>query len=262
MNRQRREPAGFTLTELVISVAIVAIVSVVGISALVSNINSTRIVSAAQDLAAFLKQARSYAVTQGCRTRIIICNNKHCEDASDHSASPSPVLKCVNGASSPYHCDSTNAVSRYYGLLINTVPCSVSDQNSADGYSYWDFDKSPLGALPGGVALTAIYTGTNGYLRSDDGALGAGNTLVFSGGAGTNSLWFDPSLNPSFGNLPVANNRTASGNFVAFQVQQENCNPASSSDCMGYFVTMSPGGVAGIQRCVTGTRADGSDICF
>jgi prepilin-type N-terminal cleavage/methylation domain-containing protein len=248
---------GFTLIELMISMIIVAVVSVIGVNALVSNIASTNMITSAQDVAAFLKQARSYAITQGCRTRIIICNNKHCENAATERTGSQPAVGFTDTSGKLMMGLDSSTPAHYYGLLINSVPCASADQNSNDGYNYWDFDKNPMGSLATGIEFCGIYTGNNGALDSNDGTL-AGTTLSF----GVNSLWFDPSLNPSTGTIPATNNHTSTGNTIAFQLCQEKCNPANSDDCMGYFVTISPGGVTGIARCTSGGRAESTDKCF
>jgi hypothetical protein len=239
-----------------ITLVIIAVVSALGINALVSNLSSTAVTTAADELASFVKQARSYAVTQGCKTRIIICADKHCAHAAD--------TLLVGGFGSPsFVGTSANSAARYYGLLIQSKYCAAADANSLDGYSFWDFDKNPLGSIPVGVVFSAIYTGNSGTLDSSDGT-DTGSSVTIG-----NSIYFSPDLNPSTGTIPVTNGHTpipasqTEGNTIVFQLRMEHCNPATSDDCLGYFVTISPGGVTGIQRCISGGRTtDYSTKCF
>ena len=62
---------GFTLVELMIALALLAIVTVVAVPTFTSTINNNRLSSASNDLAAVLQTARMEAVRRG--QRVIVC---------------------------------------------------------------------------------------------------------------------------------------------------------------------------------------------
>ncbi|MDB5037989.1 MAG: hypothetical protein JWQ35_1517 [Bacteriovoracaceae bacterium] len=245
---------GFTLLEMMITVLIVIIVSVIGVNSLQSSIQSADVVAAAQTLASDLAKARGEAALRGCPTRIIMCGDRVCATA----VSAPPVLQ--SSSSGSFLGAAANKPAQFIGILLQTTPCTIDAGNASDGYANWDFDpKLALDSIPTDVVFTPIYSGPNSAISNLNADGAVGSSLVVG-----NSLWFSSSLNPSTGTIPVSSYpHTASGNTIVFQVRMASCDPGASDSCLGYFVTISPGGVTNAQKCFTPRRsADGQDNCY
>lgn len=253
-----RKSSAFTLTELMIVVAIIAIISVVGGISLTSRLAVSRLEGAVQTLASDVSYARSAALFKGCPTRIILCEDASC------------VTKATSTTSSGVIGSGTEP-ARYYAVLRRTQYASSaqncyssgsdSDAGDARAFAEWDYDRKPQ-ALPRGVAFSPIYT--NQVLNTSDWS------SISSVEAG-NSIWFPTSISDTTAslqgvvNIPVDSSSVldSASRSILFQLQLDSCDASNADDdCRGYFVTIDESGETAVRGCTAGTRTNTSDICF
>lgn len=248
----RKKILGYTLIEMLVVVAIVIILTALGVVNMNSRARVADLEEAAKTLSADVNFARGAAMFRGCPTRIIICMDKDCSNTSVSSISGNYI---GNGSSA----------ARYYAILrLSTTnslgSCYNSSKVSGTGFSSnWDFEKRPQ-AIPKGIAFTGIYAGAGNVPD-------AGNWLSTTDAMATNSIWFSSSTGAA--NIPVSGNTLTNGDTIAFQLTFDSCDPsgASAGECAGYFVTVGTGGVVNMLKCARGTghRTQGvfsSDNCF
>jgi len=257
---QQKLRKGFTLVELMVTVAIIVILSVVAGVSINSRIQVARLESAAQQLVSDLSYARSAAMFKGCSTRLIFCNTKACTSSP---AGPVVVasVTATNGATTVVGSGTTPSL--YYAILRNsstdtvtphTCSSSTAVPNTSDGYAEWDFDRRPQ-QISQGLAFQHFYSPGFGYQKdwwqsSDPDSL--------------NSIWFTVSLGEA--TIPLAAltfGNALSGDPIIMQVQFDSCVPATADDCPAYLITMGSGGNVQMVKCAPGARtADDSDFCF
>jgi prepilin-type N-terminal cleavage/methylation domain-containing protein len=245
-----RRLGGFTLIEILVALAIIAIVSVIGINTMTSRSVQIALEESAKSLRDDLSYARMAATLKGCPTRFIFCMDKLCNPGNAQNSSITGIAGGIVGAS--------GSPAQFYSIMRMTTPCSsqAGVDASQDGFANWDHDVKPR-QLPGGVVFSSIYT-SSGVINRDNWTSSTGNAIE----AG-NSLWFSPTLSPTYGTIPAGGAVEASGNFIAFQLRLAACDPSQTDDCSGYFITMSPGGVSGIKKCFNGGRSvNNTDKCF
>ena len=73
---RRSSTGGFTLVELMVTVAVIGILAVVAVPSMTALINASRVSSAAGELTAAMQLARSEAVRRN--TRVRVCGNAAC----------------------------------------------------------------------------------------------------------------------------------------------------------------------------------------
>ncbi|TWG90747.1 type IV fimbrial biogenesis protein FimT [Luteimonas sp. J16] len=84
VGRGRRPQAGFTLIELMVTVAVIAILAVVGVPAMAGMINVNRINTATDNMIASLQLARSEAIRRGARVTVCASNDgQTCASSTD-----------------------------------------------------------------------------------------------------------------------------------------------------------------------------------
>lgn len=240
---------GYTMVEIFITLAIIAIVTAIGITTMSEREAASRISQAATDLATDLSMACSLAPSKGCPMRIVFCMDKACSTLATGTASDGKKV----GSGSDY--------ARVYAMIRMTTPCATSAGTTTDGFANWDFDSKPR-ELPRGVAISAIYSDASKSLNAQNWTSSVSNAVDADA-----SMWFSPSLIPSYGNIPVSlTPKTATNSFIAFQVSPDNCIPATDESCMGYFIGISSGCQTEARRCFAGSRPGtagaSSDICI
>lgn len=239
---------GFTLTELMITVAIIVIMSVVAGVNINSRLKLGRLEEAVQTLTSDLNYARSAAMFKGCPIRFIFCMDSLCQTK----------VTGTGETTSEKLVGTTSTAARYYAILRRSQAgdtsgtCYNASAVTTDGFAQWDFDRRPQ-LLPSGVAFRNIYTNPD-QINDDDWSDSASTVAA-------NSLWFDSEFGREQGN-PVQNPNTAvSGELVAFQLVLDNCTDA---DCPGFFVTITTAGVVSYKKCTmdpTSNRTNNTDLC-
>jgi len=244
-------------------VAIVAIITVLGVVSLNSRMKVSRLEEAAQALAADLSYAKTAALFKGCPTRVIFCIERNCTDSGRTVSTITAGAEAIGSGST---------LARYFAILRKV---QYTDSNgscySSDGggdpdggatayFDNWDFDRKPQ-ELPIGIALTPVYSGSDAVPDYSDWVSEA------SAEAG-NSLWFPSSItdadaNLDFANIPVDDGLAANGASVVFQVRMDDCDPTDpDADCAGFLVVMDSSGETSIRPCNPGGRANSTDNCF
>jgi|GEM_PF-6059278 len=264
---KRSNNQAFTLTELMIVVAIITIVSVIGAITLNSRMHVSRLEDAAQTLASDLAYARSAALFKGCPTRIILCTDRNCS-----SSGRAVKQRGGSGGKPEFIGSSSDDPANYYATLREAQysdgngDCYVSsgsdpDGGAPNGYNYMDFDRRPQ-AIPSGIVFNPIYSGTNQVINYSDWS-------STSSSEASNSLWFptsisDSNANDSLANIPVDTPQDSKSAYVVFQLSLDSCDSTDPhGDCVAYFVTMDTSGETGIRRCTPGSRtANQTDTCF
>ncbi len=243
---------GFTLTEVLIVLIIVGVLSIIGGISLNSRMRTSRLESAAEALKSDVSYARTSALFKSCPTRFIFCENKSCQ----------PALQSETDDSNGY-MTKNSAFIRYYAIIrMSHADTGVSNcynanaiAESNDGFEYWDFDRRPQ-ALPIGVAFTNIFG--SGVVATSSNAVSDWSSST--SGAASNTIWFSSSN----GSVNVPSGSTDStGNTIALQVGLDDCDPGDASEeCGGYFITVGSGGVVNMRKCIPGSRSSGSDTCY
>ena len=258
----QKKIAGFSLIEIMIVVAIIAILSVVGGITLNSRLAASRLETAASTLSSDLRAARSSAMFKGCPTRFIICADKTCSTASGTGRN----ISAQTSASGNY-LGTASGPALYYGVLrmsqkesssstcYNTSAINSLD-SPTDSYNYWDFDRRPQ-SIPRGVVFTSVYSPVAFPNFATDWS-------TSTDAAASNSVWFSSSSGTL--TAPTGGATASNGDPIAFQVSLESCDPRdTSSDCIAYLITVGAGGVVKMVKCSAGGRSPGatlSDQCF
>ena len=246
---------GFTLIELMIVVAIIAIASALSFVKISSRMQVSRLESFAQTLASDLDYARSAAMLKGCPIRIVFCQDANCSSSSGASINVSGGESGVVGLS--------GTPATHYAFLRmsqgdSNVMCFNANRVTTDGFAAWDFDRRPQ-PIPLGVVIRAVYLSTSG-------APSAVNWSNTTSADANQSIWFD-----SQGRLTVPLSATISSTTVphqvVFQASLGNCDVGSAdSDCLGFIIaTPQTSGQARLVRCELGVRGSGSgpsNVCF
>ena len=241
---------GFTFIEILISLLIVALLAGIGVSQM-SRIRSSRLEDTATKVAALVSDARTAALELGCPTRLVVCQNVNCSGVSTQTVSS-------QGTAVPKgkYIGSGGVASLYIGIIRQTAPCYAGASSATDGFANWDFFKKPL-AIANDTVMSPIYNPLSGVMSyaNADGVVGA--TLTSANVAG--SFWINSDL--SF-QIPVTNGASSTGETVAFQLQYNDCNPATDDSCYGMFVMMAADGKVSTKPCIRGARTNNTDICF
>jgi len=246
---------GFTLIELMIVVAIIAIASALSFVKISSRMQVSRLESFAQTLASDLDYARSAAMLKGCPIRIVFCQDANCSTRSSASVDVSGGQSGVVGLS--------GTPATHYAFLRMSqgdpnVMCFNSNRVATDGFAAWDFDRRPQ-PIPLGVVIRSIYTSTNSV---PSGADWSDTTSVDA----SQSIWFDSQGRLTLPlNAPISS--TTITHKVVFQASLGNCNVGNAdSDCLGFIIaTPETSGQARLVRCQLGSRPSGaspSNVCF
>lgn len=136
MNRQR----GFTLTELIITLAVAAIVLTIGVPAFQSTIRSTRIVTHTNDFISSINLARSEGIKRG--RRVVLCkssNGTSCTTSGNWEQGWIVFVDVNNNAA--VDTASGDVVIRVHGLLDGNdtlqgnTPVSNYISYSSDGFT-------------------------------------------------------------------------------------------------------------------------------
>lgn len=267
--------AGFTLTELMITVAIVAIVSVVGAITVNSRLQTARLEEAALTVAADLSYARTAAIFKNCLTRFVFCQDNLCSNFGSDTN-----LSNGTGESVSFETGADAEPARFYAIVRKSQYTEAGEEcfnpggtdpdvGSGSELVAFDYDRKPQ-RIGRGVAFEFIYRDVSDF--NNEWVDGGGALLNEDSTEGQNALWFPVTRTDASAdadgltgllNLPVDNPRDADGNFVVFQLQLDNCDPSDADDdCNAYFVTMDDAGETDVRKCVPGARTNNSNICF
>ncbi len=247
--------SGFTLVELMVTVAIATILAIIGGITIQSRLRTGNLEAAAQQLVSDVSYARSAAMFKGCATRFIFCKTKTCLTASDHAVAQNANKKIQidSGAAASYYAILRNS-SVTSGATCENTSAIPATGSTSDGYANWDFDRRPQ-ALPKGIAFTNIYDNI-GNLDDE----WAETTEAVS----SNSLYFSSQFGDVISGVNIPNGSLmTNGNKAVLQVGFDDCNPASADDCPAYIISVGSGGNVDAIKCSKGTRGTGgNDNCF
>ncbi len=244
---------GFTLVEVIVALAIVLVLSTMGITALVSRSAGVQLEETANSMVSDVMYARTAAALKGCPLRFVFCDDHNCSSLS--------------GVASGGLIGSSGAPARGYSIMRQTAPCTGTAENALygnDGMANWSHDVHPR-EVPRGIVFTAIYNKSGGALESAD-----WSTTTANPSESSNSLYFSTTGSVAAANFPVMNSAQAANpggapaNYILFQLESSGCDPATNEDCAGYFVTMNENGNAYVRRCLPAARSGStpSDGCF
>lgn len=151
MNRNRHTTSGFTLIELIITLAIAAILLTVAIPSFMTTIKNNRLINYTNDLVSDINLARSEAVKRGIR--VVLCR----------SANPSAAAPTCSGANNTWTT----------GWLI------FADADGTGTFTAGD-TLIRIGLPINGATIITNATSDSNLQYNPDGANAAGGTSVFA----------------------------------------------------------------------------------
>lgn len=255
------------MIELMVVVALIAVISSIGYITLGSRMRLSRLESSAQELASNLSYARTAALFKNTPTRIVFCMDPTCATRAVAATTTINGQNVVGNGTLPARYYAILRMAEYFdpngvgyipdtdGNLANCDDPSpgvfdptatiVSPCAGGGGYwNYWDFDRKPQ-RIPDQIVFKQIYASNIVGLSGNSGV--ADNTDGGSdwGSSGTNSdasIWF-----PTSSSVPVGTvtHRNIPGNSP---VDNSVANAGLGNDASGR-----PRGVAffqlGLESC-------------
>ena len=155
MNRQN----GFTLVELMTTLAIVVIVMTVGIPSFATLIQNNRMTATINDFVTDLNLARSEAIKRG--TRVTVCKSNDGQSCTDDGDWSQGWLIFVDNAAENATVDDGEIILRIHEKLRDTNSSLIGNQRVDDYISYVStgFSRQTSGGIQNG---TLIYCDDRG----------------------------------------------------------------------------------------------------
>jgi len=265
--------------ELVVVMAIGAIITMLGVISISSRYKANRLESTAQELLSALSNARNAALYKNCPVRVIFCADPACSSATNREVTSltddSGSYLAVNNAPARYM-----AVIRmtYYGVGNASRPCYFPNATdpSPNLISGWDFESKPI-AIPPEVRVQASMFVNPDQMNEEAWAVASADDSGRTSVQAVNSIWF-PSSSASLpalasmeasvpANIPTSNHALPGNRFAVMQLKMDSCNPASDDDCLAYILAMGAGGDAAVITCLKpaggpGSRVAGTAECY
>ncbi|TCK05940.1 GspH/FimT family pseudopilin [Marinobacterium mangrovicola] len=150
----RSKTSGFTLLELMVAVAILAILLTIGIPSFSNFIDSSQRRAISEGLASAVKVARSEAVTRGVETTL--CRRNSAGTACSNAADWSVGWLVVPSGAAPVRV--WDAVPGEHGLTLNTTEQMITftPMGGVKNQNTFDFSLSYGDGNIGGYKVTAI----------------------------------------------------------------------------------------------------------
>mgnify|MGYP000198937275 CR=1 FL=1 len=195
-DQNRRKDRGLTLMELVVVMAIGALITMLGVISVSSRYQANRLESSAQELLSAISNARNAALYKICPVRIIFCADASCSSAANRTidtgaTDDSGSYISVNGAPARYM-----AVIRmtYYGAGNANRPCYFPNATdpSPDLIDGWDFETKPI-AIPNQVRIQGDMFVNLVEMNEKVWAVATADDSGRTSAEAVNSIWFPSS---------------------------------------------------------------------
>lgn len=226
INFQRRGRA-FTTIELMVVVTIGLILMAAAAFSSYATIKKARLTKFGTELGSLLERARGMAVSRGCPTRLILCDQINCQGPVQLSSSQNSIRAVSVGL-------------LRYAPVDTQLDCSSPLHSGDDGFDFWDLDARPI-LIPSGISISAIYAGS--------GTLDVSDWSQSSSMAANRSIWFQ--ADGQFRSPSESAFIDDKKGLVYFQIRDESCDPLLDDQCVGWLISMDRDGASHLTSCGT-----------
>lgn len=189
-----RHANGFTLIEVMIAIALMAVLLTLAMPGFTTYLNNVKLRTAAQTFLAGVQTARGEAIRRNAGVDFVVTNG----DVSGGNLAPSPsssgqnwMIRTSDGLAFVEGKSGAEGSGRAIG---ETLPYQLASNADTISFSGLGAATALLGGVPVGTTATFQFTPTSGNCASAGGAIRCLNVVVVPGGR---SWICDPGISPA-----------------------------------------------------------------